>query len=64
MTPPLASDTHQNHTNDGQTDDRRQENENTTTSNPPLDQTADKTYQHKYILIIIQVQRVGHKEIL
>ena len=49
MTPPHASVTHQNHTNDDQTDDRRQENENTETSNPPLDQTADKTYQHKYI---------------
>ena len=42
MTPPHASDTHQNHTNDDQTDDRRQENKNTTTSNPPLDQTTDK----------------------
>ena len=64
MTPPHASDTHQNQTNDDQTDDRRQENENTTTLNPPLDQTADKTCRHKYILIKIQVQRVGHKGIL
>ena len=53
MTPPHASVTHQNHTKDCQADDRRHENEKYNRWNSPLDLTADKTYQHKYILIII-----------